>query len=602
MNARADEAFAAGLTPAQAYEQADTLFRSNTPRSPDQALASRERLLSLARRSGNATLIADALLWHHQTLLFSGRHAQAQSAREQSRSIALRLDDAARLAACDIWEAQVLRRRGLYVDSVIKITQALPRLVGHRDPARMRQRALVILSDIYRSLSLWERAIDTSTESVQLATSRGDEAAVLRSIHDELYTRFKRAEARYSGLSAMPPDDDDLLRVETIARSYLEACDPASCFAVASNFAFLYKRLLFIVLASTGRLQQATTMWAQQGHIIDRYDEPLGAAEVAFHHEGPQRAVQILGAAVEDPDALTAEDLASAWRLLSTAHQRLGDQRAALHALRVHIKLELGLSHTSAKVQAALLALELEAEREKLLAQRALIHAGKLAAVGQLASSIAHEVSQPSAALMLLEADARQALRDQRWPLLDEVLGDMQRQDAAAGPVVNRMKEFSRDDPLHMQRLNLREVVDEAHGLCKPAIGAAQIDYEQNVADVQVHADKERVILTLVNLVNNALDAMRGQSQPQPRLRIEAVVQDDGRQVRLGVIDNGPGLSEPAQVQVLQPFFTTKSTGLGLGLTITREALAGMGARLEVGNAPGGGACFSLLLQIAVSA
>ena len=232
------------------------------------------------------------------------------------------------------------------------------------------------------------------------------------------------------------------------------------------------------------------------------------------------------------------------------------------------------------------------------MAQRALIHAGKLAAVGQLASSIAHEVSQPSAALMLLEADARQALRDQRWPLLDEVLGDMQRQTQRLARLVNRMKEFSRDDPLHMQRLNLREVVDEAHGLCKPAIGAAQIDYEQNVADVQVHADKERVILTLVNLVNNALDAMRGQSQPQPRLRIEAVVQDDGRQVRLGVIDNGPGLSEPAQVQVLQPFFTTKSTGLGLGLTITREALAGMGARLEVGNAPGGGACFSVALQV----
>jgi signal transduction histidine kinase len=586
------------MTAAQAYQEADALFRTYVARSPDDVLSTRQRMLSLARHAGDLGLVADALLWNHQTLLFLDRFDEAQTVRKEALSIAEQLNDPALVAACDLCEAQDCWRKGLYVEAVAKIRHALPLLAAHRDPDQMRSRAYRVQCDVYKSLSLWEQAIECAAASAKLAASSGNEYNAVRALYDELYSRISRAELRYAYGSTAPADDADLLRVEAATRAYVEAFDPTRGTAVTNYHAVAFKEMLFRALVLTGRQPEALAMWHANTRIFNPYADPLNTAEMAFYLEGPQRTLEILNPVIGAPDVLSAIDRARAWWIMSKAHEQLGDDRAALHALREHMKLELSQSQTSAKVQAALLAHELEAEREKLLSQRALIHAGKLAAVGQLASSMAHEVSQPSAALLLLGADARQALQGQRWELLGEVLGDMEQQTQRLARLVNRMKEFSRDDPLHMQTLALRDVLEEAHRLCKPAIAQAKVVYVQEVADVQVHADKDRVILTLVNLVNNALDAMREQAEPAPELRIEAAISAGSPpQVRLSVIDNGPGLSEEAMAHVSQAFFTTKSSGLGLGLTITREALAGMGARLDIGNEPRGGARFSVMLR-----
>jgi two-component system, NtrC family, C4-dicarboxylate transport sensor histidine kinase DctB len=116
-----------------------------------------------------------------------------------------------------------------------------------------------------------------------------------------------------------------------------------------------------------------------------------------------------------------------------------------------------------------------------------------------------------------------------------------------------------------------------------------------NVCNLRVSADKESVVLTLVNLLNNAVDALRGQTAPPPRVCIEAEpMPSNPALIRLSVIDNGPGLAETVLPLVSQPFFTTKGTGLGLGLTIARQALARMGASLHFSNEPQRGARFSV--------
>jgi signal transduction histidine kinase len=585
------------LTPAQARDQAEAIFRHYSAKSPDDVLNTRQRLLLLAQRSGDQGLVVDALLWNHQTLLFLDRDADAQAVRDEARSIAESLGDPALVAVADLCDAQACWSSGLYVEAVAKIRRALPAFATHRDPDQMRGRAYRVLCDVYKSLSLWEQAIDCAAVARDIAASRDDEYSTVRALYDELYSRLSRAEIRYAHAPAMPADDDDLGRVEAATRAFLAAFDPAHVSEAVKYHAVAFKEMLFQVLMLTQRRSEALAMWKAHERIERRYGEPLDEAEVAYHLEGPRRTLDILLPVINVPGVLGPINRVRAWRIISNAHAELGNHQAALEALRELMKLELSQSQTNAKTQAALLGLELEAEREKLLAQRALIHAGKLAAVGQLASSMAHEVSQPAAALMLLAADARQAVQSQRLEVLDEMLGDIEAQAQRLSRLVNRMKEFSRDDPLHMQVLGLPEVLEEGCRLCRPIIEAAKVRCVVDTPALRIHADKERLMLTLVNLVNNAVDAMRGQTEPPPELRIEAAMRDDSTlQVCLSVIDNGPGLSKEAQAHLSQPFFTTKSSGLGLGLTITREALAGMGARLEARNEKGRGARFSVLL------
>jgi two-component system, NtrC family, C4-dicarboxylate transport sensor histidine kinase DctB len=170
--------------------------------------------------------------------------------------------------------------------------------------------------------------------------------------------------------------------------------------------------------------------------------------------------------------------------------------------------------------------------------------------------------------------------------------------------LVNRMKEFSRDDPVRTQVVSLRLVVEEGYRLVQPAVVAAGVHCRIDVPDINVRTDKERVVLALVNLINNALDALNGRSNPEPTLRIEVEAEAGARELRLTVADNGPGLDDAVMARIFQPFFTTKTSGsgLGLGLTITREALLGMGSKLEAGNNPAGGARFSIPLATADSA
>jgi signal transduction histidine kinase len=588
---------ASALTPAQAREHAEALWHGHVPSSIQDALDARQRLLALARQAGDDGLVADALLWEHLALLVEYHRDEASETLEQSRALAQRMNDAARLAACDVAQAQVLRIEGRYVEAMTNIRRALPLLDGHRDAGRVRQYALRIMCDVYTSLGLWDEAIDMSARAGELATGRGDRRAALRAQYDEMYSRWSRAEARVASDAVLSQDDADVVRVETASRAYLRSGDLQT---LNAGHATVCRQLLFEVLVRTGREAQALEMWREYGALAPSAYEHLDNALVAFWREGPERTLAMLLPVIDDPQALTAENRAKAWRVIADAHEKLGDHRSAFEALRKHMRLEIGEAQTTAKAQAALFAMELDAEREKQLAQRALAHAGKPAAVGRLASSMAHELSQPSAALMLLGADAREALRSSRWDLLADVLGDIEQQVERLGRLIDRMKDFSSEDPVRIERLNLHDVVEEALRLCRPAMQAAGVSCATEVPDIALHGDKERLILAMVNLVNNALDAMRGQRHPAPALRIEATCEHGAPpQVCLAVIDNGPGLGAEVHAHVLEPFFTTKSTGLGLGLTITREALAGMCARLEAGNEPARGARFTIVVPAA---
>jgi len=139
-------------------------------------------------------------------------------------------------------------------------------------------------------------------------------------------------------------------------------------------------------------------------------------------------------------------------------------------------------------------------------------------------------------------------------------------------------------------------VLADARTLYGPRLAMERIACDDAVPALTIWADTERLSLAIANLVFNAADAMEGGSDK--RLWIGAARHGD--RVVLSVRDNGPGLSAAVAERLFEPFFTTKpeGKGLGLGLAVSAESIAGMQGRITAGNAPQGGAEFTIELAV----
>ncbi len=142
------------------------------------------------------------------------------------------------------------------------------------------------------------------------------------------------------------------------------------------------------------------------------------------------------------------------------------------------------------------------------------------------------------------------------------------------------------------QAVDMLRLVDETRDLLVHDLAQADVELEIPRAGSvpPVQGDPVELQQVLVNLVSNAVDAMRDQTAPR-RIMVEVVA--EGESVRIRVLDNGPGIPEGDLEKLFDPFFTTKATGIGMGLQICRSAVEAMGGQLTVMNMEGAGACFS---------
>jgi two-component system C4-dicarboxylate transport sensor histidine kinase DctB len=234
---------------------------------------------------------------------------------------------------------------------------------------------------------------------------------------------------------------------------------------------------------------------------------------------------------------------------------------------------------------------------ERRRAEEGLVQAGKLAALGQMAAGITHEINQPLAALRTLSANAGVFL--ERGRMNDavknlEVIGDL---IDRMGKITGQLKAFARKDPIQLRPVSLRRSLANALFLLN------QRTSEQGVAiveewpgrDVWVFGDSTRLEQVIVNLVANAMDAMAGEAQQRMTIAVTEV--ED--QVQIAVRDNGPGIPQHHLPRLFEPFFTTKESGkgLGLGLVISIGIARELGGDLTAANRSEGGAEFVLRLQ-----
>jgi len=237
-----------------------------------------------------------------------------------------------------------------------------------------------------------------------------------------------------------------------------------------------------------------------------------------------------------------------------------------------------------------------QAEETLRRAQDELVQAGKLAAIGQMSTSIAHELNQPLAALRTLSGNTVRFLERGALDTASANLKTINELIDRMGRITASLRSFARrgDD---QGEASLVKAVDAAFQVLGARLDSLPLTLHRDFSHAQLQIDQTRLEQILVNLIGNALDAM--QAQPAPELWLEGS-SSEGK-YRLHGRDNGHGIDAEARKHLFEPFFTTKpgEQGLGLGLTLSASLAAATGGNLAVEHPASGGTAFVLCLPLA---
>ena len=224
----------------------------------------------------------------------------------------------------------------------------------------------------------------------------------------------------------------------------------------------------------------------------------------------------------------------------------------------------------------------------------------RLITMGEMASSLAHELSQPLAAITAYNAGCLNQLASgsSETSEIEDALRKSADQARRAGRIIRRIYEFVRRAEPKSEPCNVHALVEEV-------VALVENDARRNGIHIQTHIEAalpeisgDRILLgqVLLNLIRNAIDAER--EVTSERRRIEIDVQRDGGYVLVRVFDHGCGIAEGIASRLFEPFFTTKAEGMGMGLNICRSVIEGHHGRLWFEGQPTGGTVFSLRLPI----
>jgi PAS domain S-box-containing protein len=241
------------------------------------------------------------------------------------------------------------------------------------------------------------------------------------------------------------------------------------------------------------------------------------------------------------------------------------------------------------------------ADVETQLLRTELAHVSRVSVMGQLASALAHELSQPLGAI-LRNAEAAELFVARKPPDLGEVtaiLNDIRDDDHRASDIIARMRSLLKRRELDLSTVPLGEIVSDVVALTKADALARQVSVEVDLPDgLSVQGDRVHLQQVLLNLLLNGMDAMEDVAPAARRIVISAH-RLDAAKAEVAVADAGHGIDTGMLAKVFEPFYTTKSGGMGMGLAICQTIIEGHKGRIWVENNPDGGATFRFTLPLA---
>jgi C4-dicarboxylate-specific signal transduction histidine kinase len=228
--------------------------------------------------------------------------------------------------------------------------------------------------------------------------------------------------------------------------------------------------------------------------------------------------------------------------------------------------------------------------------QSELHHLSRLTMIGQTASMLAHEIKQPlSAAVTYLEAATRLQASPAGGAKVADTLQKAAVQVRRAGDIVGRLRGFVDKRETSRGIEPVQGLIDDAVLLLGPLAEAVELEIQVSTDLPPLNVDRVQVQQVLLNLMRNAIEAMA--ESPRRSLRLAAT--REGEQVAIIVADSGPGLPEEVRRQLFRPFVSTKSEGMGVGLSICRTIVVEHGGTITGETAPEGGTVFRFTLPVA---
>ena len=232
--------------------------------------------------------------------------------------------------------------------------------------------------------------------------------------------------------------------------------------------------------------------------------------------------------------------------------------------------------------------------------QMELAHASRLATMGQLAASIAHEVNQPIGAV---RNNAHAALRflDGEPPDLAEVREALEcvvSETYRAGDILGGIRDQIKKAPPRKERVDLSEAIEEVIALVRGELSKHNVSVQARLAPglSPIHGDRVQLQQVMLNLIVNAIEAMTSIDDDARELVVSTQSSPEGLLVAVG--DSGPGIAAEDRERIFESFFTTKAAGVGIGLSICRSIIDGHGGRLWADTQQPRGAVFRFTLPV----
>lgn len=232
--------------------------------------------------------------------------------------------------------------------------------------------------------------------------------------------------------------------------------------------------------------------------------------------------------------------------------------------------------------------------------QSEVTHMSRFMALGEMASTLAHEINQPLTAIANYLKGCRRLLErmtGEQVVVLRDAVGKAADQALRAGDIIRRLREFVARGESERRIESLPKLIEDASNLA--LIGAKEnavrVSFHLDPAADMVLADRIQIQQVLVNLIRNAIEVM-SEGAARRQLGISTAVSGD-ELVEVSVSDSGSGIAPEVAAQLFQPFVTTKRKGMGLGLSICRTIVEAHGGKIWVDSRPGGGTIFRFTLR-----
>jgi two-component system sensor kinase FixL len=342
--------------------------------------------------------------------------------------------------------------------------------------------------------------------------------------------------------------------------------------------------------------------------IIERFNL---AAEDMFGYSRDEMIGQDVGVLMPSPDQEEHDNYIQ--RYLSTGVARIIGKGREVQARRkdgsnIPVHLAIGEVGWGGSIRFVAMMRDLtdhkRAEDRTLRLHTDMINASRLATMGEMAAAMAHEINQPLAAIANYASAGKRMLKGGEGDIeiVISALDGISTQAHRAGEIIRRLRSFVRPEMVQRETASLSTIV---HGILPLAELdaranniALEIDVPEDLPDIE--ADQVQIQQVILNLLRNGIDAMVDVNPEDRQLTLTASADADDN-IRIDVIDRGNGISEEVGAKLFNPFYTTKQSGMGMGLAICQTIVKSHGGTLSCANNLDSGATFSVTLPTGVT-